>query len=90
MLQSLLRDQFSANGDAFQKQLGLEFVTDRDSRAPDGALAKAVSARAADLGLLVLTCGMSGQVIRWIPPLNVSAAEITEGVEIFGEAIGSV
>ena len=70
--------------------VGVEFVTDRESGAPDGALAKAVSARAADLGLLVLTCGMSSQVIRWIPPLDVTAAEISEGVEIFGEALRSV
>jgi 4-aminobutyrate aminotransferase len=67
--------------------IGVEFVTDRESREPDGVLAKAVIARAADLGLLVLTCGMAGQVVRWIPPIDVSAAEITEGVEIFAEAV---
>jgi 4-aminobutyrate aminotransferase len=67
--------------------LGVEFVTDRASGDPDGALAKAVIARAADLGLLVLTCGMAGQVVRWIPPIDVTAAEIAEAVEIFGEAV---
>ena len=35
-------------------------------------------ARSADLGLLVLTCGPQHQVVRWIPPLDVSAAEIAE------------
>jgi acetylornithine aminotransferase/4-aminobutyrate aminotransferase len=43
--------------------------------------------RAADLGLLVLTCGPSHEVIRWIAPLDVSAAEVSEGLEIFGEAM---
>jgi 4-aminobutyrate aminotransferase len=70
--------------------IGVEFVVDRESRTPDGALAKAVIARAADLGLLVLTCGMSGQVVRFIPPLDATAAEISEAVEIFGEAVASV
>ena len=70
--------------------IGVEFVTDRDSRQPDGALAKAVIARAADLGLLVLTCGMAGQVVRWIPPIDVSPAEITEAVEIFAETLRTV
>jgi 4-aminobutyrate aminotransferase len=70
--------------------VGVEFVTDRESAEPDGALAKAVIARAADLGLLVLTCGMSGQVVRWIPPLDATAAEIGEAVEIFAEAVRTV
>jgi 4-aminobutyrate aminotransferase-like enzyme len=65
-------------------------VKDRETREPDGALAKALIAKAADLGLLVLTCGMSGQVIRWIPPIDATAAEISEAVEIFGEALRSV
>ena len=67
--------------------IGVEFVTDRDTREPDGAAAKAAIARAADLGLLVLTCGSSSHVIRWIPPLDVTAAEIGEAVEIFGETL---
>ena len=70
--------------------IGVEFVTDRETREPDGAMAKAVIARAADLGLLLLTCGLSGQVIRWIPPIDATAAEISEGVEIFGEALRSL
>jgi len=67
--------------------IGVEFVRDRQTREPDGELATAVVARAADLGLLVLTCGSVHQVIRWIPPIDVSAAEIAEGLEIFGEAL---
>jgi 4-aminobutyrate aminotransferase len=67
--------------------IGVEFIVDREIRAPDGALAKAVIARAADLGLLLLTCGMQGQVIRWIPPIDATSAEISEAVEIFGEAL---
>jgi 4-aminobutyrate aminotransferase len=67
--------------------IGVEFVADRERGAPDGATAMAVQQRAADLGLLVLTCGPLHQVIRWIPPLDVTAAEIAEGLELFGEAL---
>jgi 4-aminobutyrate aminotransferase len=67
--------------------VGVEFVRDRETHEPDGETAMAVMNRAADLGLLVLTCGGSHQVIRWIPPIDVSAAEIAEGLEIFGEAL---
>jgi 4-aminobutyrate aminotransferase len=47
-------------------------------------------AASADAGLLVLLCGRDHQVVRWIPPLDVTAAEIAEAVEIFGEALGSI
>jgi 4-aminobutyrate aminotransferase-like enzyme len=70
--------------------IGVELVTDRDTREPDGPLAKALIARAADLGLLVLTCGMKGQVIRLIPAIDATSAEISEAVEIFGEALRTV
>jgi len=41
-------------------------------RAVNRDLAQAVQARALELGLLVLTCGPAHQVIRWIPPLDVT------------------
>jgi len=67
--------------------VGVEFVRSRETGEPDGETAHAVMNRAADLGLLVLTCGRAHQTIRWIPPLDVSAAEISEALEIFGEAL---
>ena len=70
--------------------IGVELVSDAKSRRPGGALANRVQAQAADLGLLVLTCGPEHQVIRWIPPLDVSPAEVAEGLEIFGEALRTV
>jgi 4-aminobutyrate aminotransferase len=66
--------------------VGLELVREGTTE-PDGALAKAAIAKAADLGLLVLTCGINGNVIRWIPPIDASTAEVTEAVEIFGEVL---
>ena len=70
--------------------VGVEFVKDPVTREPDGHTAKAAIARAADLGLLVLTCGSHGNVIRWIPPIDVSSAEISEAIEIFAETLRSV
>jgi 4-aminobutyrate aminotransferase len=67
--------------------VGVELVRDRDTREGDSALADALMARAADLGLLILTAGPAHQVIRWIAPLDVTAGEISEGLEIFGEAL---
>ena len=70
--------------------IGVEFVRDRATREPDGSLPDRLSAAAADAGLLVLTCGRQHEVIRWIPPLDVTAAEISEAVEIFGETLAGI
>jgi len=70
--------------------IGVEFVRDRASREPNSSLPDQLMTACADAGLLVLTCGHSHQVVRWIPPLNVTAAEIAEGVEIFGETLATI
>lgn len=70
--------------------VGVEFVRDRETREPDGDLATALLARCADLGLLVLSCGPAHNTVRWIPPIDVTRAEIVEGLEIFGEGLRTV
>jgi 4-aminobutyrate aminotransferase len=70
--------------------VGVEFVRDRATREPDGTLPDRLSAACADAGLLVLTCGRQHEVVRWIPPLDVTGAEISEAVEIFGESLAAI
>ena len=67
--------------------IGVEFVKDRATREPDGATAEAVAARAADAGLLLLNCGLHHEVIRWIPPLDVTVPEIEEALGLFEVAL---
>jgi 4-aminobutyrate aminotransferase len=67
--------------------IGVEFVRDRTTREPDGATAEAVAARAADDGLLLLTCGIHHEVIRWIPPIDVTVAEVEEALGTFERAL---
>jgi 4-aminobutyrate aminotransferase-like enzyme len=65
-------------------------VRDRETREPDGTLPDLLSAACADAGLLVLTCGRQHEVVRWIPPLDVTASEVSEAVEIFGESLAGI
>ncbi len=67
--------------------IGVEFVKDRSTRTPDGQAAEAVIARARDAGLLLLSCGTAHQVIRWIPPLDVTVPEVEESLRIFEGAL---
>jgi len=65
--------------------IGVEMVKDPDA-APDNTLGSTLSASCAEKGLLVLTCG-AGNVVRWIPPLDVERAEIEEALGIFQESL---
>jgi len=61
-----------------------EFTTDGK---PDEQAAKTVSRAAVEQGLLLLTCGTFGNVVRWIPPLIVTEQQIAEALERFAEAL---
>ncbi len=65
--------------------IGVELV-DGDGN-PDGKLASGVLRHAEELGLLLLTCGAYGQVVRLIPPLVVSEAQVDEAVTLYTEAL---
>ncbi len=69
--------------------IGVEFVTDRATRAPDGPTCEAVIQGCADEGLLVLSCGVQHNVIRWIPPLDVTSDEIAEALAIFERVLAA-
>ena len=63
--------------------LAFEFV----ERTPDRA--QAVVAAAFERGLLLLACGLYGNVIRLLPPLTVAPDELDEGLAILEEALAA-
>ncbi len=65
--------------------IGVEFVEDRESKAPAVALRDAIVDLAFERGLLTLGCGNS--TIRISPPLSTSKSEVDEALHIFEEAI---
>ncbi len=68
--------------------LGNEFVD--TAGEPDPAAAARVQQAAAEAGLLLLTCGAAGNVVRMIPPLVVTAEQIDEGLTLWREAVQAV
>lgn len=65
--------------------VGNEFLT--ADGAPDPGAASKAHAAAAERGLLLLTCGPFGNVVRMIPPLIVTAEQIDEGVALWQDAV---
>jgi 4-aminobutyrate aminotransferase len=82
--------QFPVLGDV--RGLGLMVATEFSSPSgePDAERAKAVWQQCLDDGLLLLTCGTYGNVIRWIPPLIVTRAHLHEALDIFQRAMERV
>lgn len=68
--------------------LGNEF-RDADGN-PDGATAAAAQQEAARRGLLLLTCGAWGQVVRFIPALVVGSEQVAEAATIWEDSVAAV
>lgn len=64
----------------------IELVQDGDAKRPNPALAKAVLTECYAQGLVVLTCGMDGNVFRFLPALTMPDALLGEGLSIFERA----
>ncbi|GAA3617852.1 4-aminobutyrate--2-oxoglutarate transaminase [Kineosporia mesophila] len=69
--------------------LAAEFV-DPATGEPDGALAKAVAAYAHAQGVITLTCGTWGNVIRFLPPLSISDELLSEGLDVIVAALKEI
>jgi 4-aminobutyrate aminotransferase-like enzyme len=64
--------------------IGLEFM---QGGAPATRLVDRISTNALAHGLLLLSCGIDGNVIRLIPPLTIPEAELDAGLDILEAAI---
>jgi 4-aminobutyrate aminotransferase/(S)-3-amino-2-methylpropionate transaminase len=82
-------EQFTCIGDVrgLGAMVGLELVTDRESRTPDKALTGRVLAAALERGLVLLSSGTFGNTIRVLAPLTADDAIIDEGLDVMGAAL---
>jgi 4-aminobutyrate aminotransferase len=64
--------------------IGLEFML---GGAPAPALVDRIAHNALARGLLLLSCGLDGNVIRLIPPLTIPEAELDQGLDILEAAM---
>jgi 4-aminobutyrate aminotransferase len=85
-----IQARFPVIGDVRGRGLmqGIEFTAENGT--PDATTAAAVQQATTTQGLLTLTCGPAGNVVRLIPALVVTAEEITLGLERFETAVGAV
>lgn len=70
--------------------LGVELVSDRETREPAPLDAHRLVFRCFELGLLTIYAGLAGNVVELTPPLTIGATEIDEALGIFEHALADV
>ena len=69
--------------------VAIELVREGDVNQPDPALTKALSVKACELGLILISCGVRGNVIRILAPLTIPFEHVDEGLDILAEAFAA-
>ena len=65
----------------------IEFVGNGDADSPDPDLTRAIAADALANGVILLTCGVRANVIRFLPALTIEPEVLAEALEVTGNTI---
>jgi 4-aminobutyrate aminotransferase/(S)-3-amino-2-methylpropionate transaminase len=87
-----LRSRWSCIGDVrgLGAMVAMEMVRERRADAPDAEITKALVQAAGRRGLVLLSCGVYGNVIRFLAPLTLPDAQLAEGLAILEAALEDV
>jgi 4-aminobutyrate aminotransferase/(S)-3-amino-2-methylpropionate transaminase len=79
-----MQEKFGPIGDVRGRgaMMAIELVTDRVTKVPDPGTAQQIAAACHAAGLVVLTCGTFGNVLRFLPPLVIPDHLLDEGLTI--------
>jgi 4-aminobutyrate aminotransferase/(S)-3-amino-2-methylpropionate transaminase len=69
--------------------LAIELVADTDSKTPNPARTTAVTKACHAAGLVTLTAGTYGNVIRFLPPLSITDDLVHEGLNVLTDAFAT-
>jgi 4-aminobutyrate aminotransferase / (S)-3-amino-2-methylpropionate transaminase / 5-aminovalerate transaminase len=81
-------DEIAAKHPIVGEVRGLGAMLALELTEQNGDVAKAVTTAARERGLVLLSCGLYGNVIRLLPPLSATDEELERGLGILEEALG--
>ena len=92
MMNSFLKNLMNENefiGDVrgYGPMIGVEIVENKDSKTPSKEKAQEIINNCRDNGLLLVTCGENGNVIRFMGPLTTPIKHVEEALGIFKNSI---
>jgi len=88
LLRGRLDEIAAAHGDVVGEVRGLGAMLALELREQSGEASRAVTTAAREKGLVLLSCGLYGNVIRLLPPLSATDEELEKGLAILEEALG--
>jgi 4-aminobutyrate aminotransferase / (S)-3-amino-2-methylpropionate transaminase / 5-aminovalerate transaminase len=81
-------EEIAAHNPLVGEVRGLGPMLALELREPTPDAAKATTAAAFEKGLLLLSCGLDGNVIRLLPPLTAADEELERGLTLLEESLG--
>src|SRR5438105_5263807 len=81
-------DELAAKHTSIGEVRGLGSMLALELVEQSGEASKAVTVAAREKGLILLSCGLYGNVIRLLPPLSATDEELERGLAILEEALG--
>jgi 4-aminobutyrate aminotransferase / (S)-3-amino-2-methylpropionate transaminase / 5-aminovalerate transaminase len=87
-----LAERFDSIGDVrgLGAMCAMEIVKDRQSKTPDKEAVGKIVKAAGERGLMLLSAGLYGNVIRLLMPLTITDEQLEEGLQILEEAFEAV
>ena len=82
-------DEVAGRHDAIGDVRGLGPMLALELVEQSPTLAQGITAEAFDRGLLLLSCGLHGNVLRLLPPLTVTDEELARGLQILEDSIAA-
>ncbi|GAA3539249.1 4-aminobutyrate--2-oxoglutarate transaminase [Zobellella aerophila] len=70
--------------------VAMELVNDGDVDQPNAELTKALVAKGIEKGVLMLSCGVRGNVIRFLPPLTSPLELVNEGLDLLEASLAEL
>ncbi len=85
----VLQDKYHIIGDVrgLGLMVGMEFIVSGQGKTPNPEAATAVLENSLERGLLGYMAGLHGQVLRLMPPLNVTRAQVDEALTILEDSL---
>jgi 4-aminobutyrate aminotransferase/(S)-3-amino-2-methylpropionate transaminase len=75
------------NGRNMGAMAAIDLVTDKAAHTPDADLAAALCKKAREKGLILLSCGLYGNTIRFLMPVTIEDEVLEEGLAIIEETL---
>ena len=82
-------DELAGRHDAIGEVRGLGPMLALELREQSPDLAQRITAAAFERGLLLLSCGLYGNVLRLLPPLTVTDEELARGLQLLEESLAA-